>query len=57
MRKAEADAGRSINLALSARGLMALEQANLKETVLKGCIPMRGRLIHPLRRQTFFISL
>ena len=53
MRKAEADAGRSINLALSARGLMALEQANLKETVLKGCIPMRGRLIHPLGGRPF----
>ena len=48
MRKAEGDAGRSINLALSDRGLLALEQANLKETVLKNCIPMRGRLIHPL---------
>ena len=53
MRKAKADAGRSINLALSDRGLLALEQANLKETVLKNCIPMRGRLIHPLGGKSF----
>ncbi len=53
MRKAEAAAGRSINLALSSRGLLALEQAKLKETVLKNCIPMRGRLIHPLGGKPF----
>ena len=53
MRTREMDAGRSINLALSHRGLMALERANLKETVLKGCIPMRGRMIHPLGGEAF----
>lgn len=54
MRKATVDAGRSINLALSARGLLALERTKLKETVLKGCIPMRGRMIHPLNGDAFF---
>ena len=53
MRKKEMDAGRSINLALSHRGLMALDRANLKETVLQGCIPMRGRKIHPLGTEPF----
>jgi len=53
MRKEKLGAGRSINLALSARGLLALERANLKETVLKDCIPMRGRMIHPLRKRSF----
>ena len=53
MRKKEMDAGRSINLALSHRGLMALDRADLKETVLKGCIPMRGRMIHPLGAEPF----
>ena len=53
MRKGVEDAGRSINLALSSRGLMALERAGIKETVLKECIPMRGRMIHPLGGNPF----
>ena len=53
MRKGMEDAGRSINLALSARGLMALEKAGLKEAILEECIPMRGRMIHPLGGQPF----
>lgn len=53
MRNSELDAGRSINLALSARGLMALERANLKSAVLKDCIPMRGRMIHPVEGDAF----
>ncbi len=48
MRLEEIDAGRSINLALSSRGLMALERVGIKEAILKECIPMHGRLIHPL---------
>ena len=46
-------AGRSINLALSARGLWALERVGLKEAVLKHCIPMHGRMIHPLEGAPF----
>lgn len=38
--------GRSINLAISARGLSALEQVGLKEPVLKQAIPMYGRRMH-----------
>ena len=53
MRKGVEDAGRSINLALSARGLMALETAGIKEAILKECIPMRGRMIHPLGGESF----
>jgi len=53
MRRKEMDSGRSINLALSARGLMALESANLKAHVIKSCIPMRGRMIHPLGGDSF----
>lgn len=48
MRLEEMSAGRSINLALSARGLMALDRVGLKEEVLKHCIPMHGRMIHPI---------
>ncbi len=53
MRKGVEDAGRSINLALSARGLMALETAGIKDAILKECIPMRGRMIHPLGGEPF----
>jgi kynurenine 3-monooxygenase len=45
-RTAGAEGGRSINLAISARGLHALEQVGLKEQVLRGAVPMRGRMIH-----------
>jgi kynurenine 3-monooxygenase len=38
--------GRSINLALSTRGIHALEQLGLASEVLRHAIPMRGRMIH-----------
>jgi kynurenine 3-monooxygenase len=43
IRESNAAAGKSINLALSERGLHALSQVGLKEEVLKIAIPMRGR--------------
>src|SRR5947199_10570121 len=39
--------GRSINLALSTRGIQALEQIGIADEVLRHAIPMRGRMIHP----------
>lgn len=53
LRKGEEDAGRSINLALSARGLKALDRVGIKDAVLAHCIPMRGRMIHPLNGNSF----
>ncbi|WP_256569229.1 FAD-dependent oxidoreductase [Myxococcus qinghaiensis] len=47
MRREVIDAGRSINLAISTRGLYALRQVGLEEEALKHAIPMRGRMIHP----------
>jgi kynurenine 3-monooxygenase len=38
--------GRSINLALSARGIHGLKRAGLAERVLADAIPMPGRMIH-----------
>ncbi|HEY3660993.1 MAG TPA: NAD(P)/FAD-dependent oxidoreductase [Candidatus Udaeobacter sp.] len=38
--------GRSINLAISTRGIHALEQIGLAEEALQHAIPMRGRMIH-----------
>jgi kynurenine 3-monooxygenase len=54
MRNEDIDAGRSINLALSNRGLMALERVGLKDMVQNECIPMHGRMIHPLGGEQFF---
>lgn len=46
-RRAGAERGRSINLALSTRGIEALRRAGLADEVLATAIPMRGRMIHP----------
>src|SRR5689334_2338247 len=40
--------GRSINLALSDRGLLALEKAGIAEEIAAVSIPMRGRMVHLL---------
>ena len=46
MRKADISAGKSINLALSTRGIRALELAGLKDRVLAKAIAMNGRMMH-----------
>src|SRR5580704_17490799 len=38
--------GRSINLALSVRGIQALREVGLADEVLQYAIPMRGRMMH-----------
>jgi kynurenine 3-monooxygenase len=38
--------GRSINLALSTRGIHALQQLGIADEVMRHAIPMRGRMIH-----------
>lgn len=46
MRKKGAEAGRSINLALSNRGIRALEEVGLADELKKVAIPMHGRMMH-----------
>ncbi len=46
MRKQDMIAGRSINLALSDRGIKALEEVGLMDEIRKICIPMHGRFMH-----------
>jgi kynurenine 3-monooxygenase len=46
MRKEKISAGRSINLALSDRGIKALEEVGIMEEIKKIAIPMHGRHIH-----------
>ncbi|MDE1152432.1 MAG: NAD(P)/FAD-dependent oxidoreductase [Micavibrio sp.] len=52
MRKAAVGAGRSINLALTARGMQSLDEVGLKEPVMQLCIPMTGRMVHDLAGKT-----
>lgn len=46
MRTTEVPRGRSINMALSVRGLSALDEVQMKDDILARAIPMRGRMIH-----------
>ncbi len=45
-RKGRASAGRSINLALANRGMAALEEVGVMESVRSELIPMAGRMLH-----------
>jgi len=46
MRRVDIAAGRSINLAVSTRGLHALKQIGLDADVLREAVPMLGRMTH-----------
>jgi kynurenine 3-monooxygenase len=46
--------GRSINLAISTRGIESLAEVGLADEVLRTAIPMRGRLMHSLRGRVAF---
>jgi kynurenine 3-monooxygenase len=54
MRKASVTAGRSINLALSDRGIKALEEVDVMDEIRKIAIPMHGRFIHNADGETAF---
>jgi kynurenine 3-monooxygenase len=48
MRRVDIGAGRSINLAVSTRGLHALHEVGLDADVLREAVPMLGRMTHAL---------
>jgi kynurenine 3-monooxygenase len=52
MRKTGMSAGRSINLALSDRGIAALREVGMDEYMLAEAVPMFGRMIHAVDGQT-----
>jgi len=54
MRKESIAAGRSINLALSTRGIHALADAGIIDDIMKIAIPMKGRMIHSINGTTVF---
>ncbi|TCM47983.1 NAD(P)/FAD-dependent oxidoreductase [Kribbella sp. VKM Ac-2568] len=47
-RGGQAERGRSINLAISERGLDALRRIDLVDQVMADALPMKGRMIHPV---------
>lgn len=55
-RIAAVERGRSINLALAARGLHALSVAGLEERVRPLLLPMRGRMLHDTQGQQTFAA-
>lgn len=54
MRKHFLGGGRSINLALSNRGIRALEEVGLAAEMKRHSVPMRGRLMHDLQGNLTF---
>ncbi|HMS64555.1 MAG TPA: NAD(P)/FAD-dependent oxidoreductase [Ignavibacteria bacterium] len=54
MRKSNIVAGKSINLALSTRGIHALKEVGLYDDIKKIAIPMYGRMIHSLAGELSF---
>ena len=52
LRKEDISAGRSINLALSNRGIKALKMVGLENKVKSICIPMHGRMLHDKKGNT-----
>jgi kynurenine 3-monooxygenase len=54
LRKNTLDAGRSINLALSTRGLLALSEVGLLEIIQRIAIPMHGRMMHDIAGKLTF---
>ncbi|MBG6128571.1 kynurenine 3-monooxygenase [Aquimarina sp. EL_43] len=53
LRTTDISAGRSINLALSDRGLKAMKMVGIADKVTPFCIPMYGRMIHDIKGNTF----
>src|SRR4030081_261593 len=54
MRRVPVSAGRSINLALSARGIHALAEAGLWDAMSQIIIPMKGRMMHSVTGELTF---
>ena len=56
MRLEEMSVGRSINLALSDRGIAALKEIEMDEYMLKEAVPMLGRMIHSVSGETKLLT-
>lgn len=54
MRREQISAGRSINLAMSVRGLHALSRVGMEKQALSEAVPMPGRLMHSVNEELTF---
>ena len=54
LRRSDIPAGRSINLAISTRGLTALDRIGMRDQILEHAVRMPGRLIHALDGTTTY---
>lgn len=55
MRKHRIDGGRSINMALSSRGIRALEEIGLDHQMKTTAVPMHGRMMHDAKGALSFL--
>ncbi|MDZ7360793.1 MAG: FAD-dependent monooxygenase [candidate division KSB1 bacterium] len=54
MRKTPISAGRSINLAISTRGIHALREVGVLDSIMKIAVPMKGRMMHAVTGELTF---
>jgi kynurenine 3-monooxygenase len=54
MRKTPISAGRSINLAISMRGIHALREVGVLDSIMKIAVPMKGRMMHAVSGELTF---
>ena len=57
MRRHSVDAGRSINLALSNRGIKSLEELGLADQLKQASVPMHGRMMHDIDGQAYISTV
>ena len=55
MRTEKVDAGRSINLVVTPRGLQALDNVGLKDKILELAVPLKGRMLHDEKGEQTFV--
>lgn len=56
LRNVDISAGRSINLAISDRGIKAMRMVGIEDKIAPLCIPMYGRMVHKKERTTFLTN-
>jgi kynurenine 3-monooxygenase len=54
MRTTRISAGRSINLAISARGIHALKEVGVLDSIMNIAVPMKGRMMHAINGELTF---
>ncbi len=55
MRKVDISAGKSINLVVTPRGLVALDKVGLQEKIMELAIPLDGRMLHDVKGEETYV--